>query len=222
MSRRTVSMDDRLYGYVTRAFLREPAVMRRLRDETARLGDGVARMQIAPEQGQLMGLLLELIGARRVIEVGTFTGYSALAMARALPPDGLLIACDVSEEWTRIARRYWSAAGLTRRIQLRLGPGLETLEALLADGQAGSFDAVFLDADKVNQLRYYELALRLVRKGGLIMIDNVYWGVDAKKPGRGRPTAAAIARLNAKLRTDRRVTTALVPVADGLTLARKR
>lgn len=222
MSRRTVSMDDRLYDYLTRAFLREPAVMRRLRRETARLGEGVARMQIAPEQGQLMGLLLELIGARRVIEVGTFTGYSALAMARALPPDGLLIACDVSEEWTRIARRYWSAAGLSRRIQLRLGPGLETLQALLDEGQAGSFDAVFLDADKVHQLRYYELALRLVRRGGLIMIDNVYWGVDAGKRGRGQATAKAIAQLNAKLRTDRRVSTALVPVADGLTLARKR
>lgn len=215
-------MDDRLYDYLTRAFLREPAVMRRLRRETARLGEGVARMQIAPEQGQLMGLLLELIGARRVIEVGTFTGYSALAMARALPPDGLLIACDVSEEWTRIARRYWSAAGLSRRIQLRLGPGLETLQALLDEGQAGSFDAVFLDADKVHQLRYYELALRLVRRGGLIMVDNVYWGVDAGKRGRGQATAKAIAQLNAKLRTDRRVSTALVPVADGLTLARKR
>jgi len=215
-------MDDRLYDYVSRAFLREPAVMRRLREETARLGDGVATMQIAPEQGQLMGLLLELIGARRVIEVGTFTGYSALAMARALPAGGLLIACDVSEEWTRIARRYWSAAGLRRRIQLRLGPGLETLQALLDEGQAGSFDAVFLDADKAEYLRYYELALRLVRRGGLIMIDNVYWGVNAGKRGRGQATAAAIARLNAKLRADRRVSLALVPVADGLTLARKR
>jgi predicted O-methyltransferase YrrM len=215
-------MDERLYDYITRAFLREPAVMRRLRDETARLGDDVARMQIAPEQGQLMGLLLELIGARRVIEVGTFTGYSALAMARALPPDGLLIACDVSEEWTRIARRYWAAAGLTGRIELRIGPGLATLQALLAEGQAESFDAIFLDADKVNLIRYYELALRLLRKGGLIMIDNVYWGVGAKEPGDGKPTAEAIAKLNAKLRTDRRVSTALVTVADGLTLARKR
>lgn len=222
MSLRTEGMDDQLYDYIQRAFLREPAVMRRLREETARLGDDVARMQIAPEQGQLMALLIELIGARRVIEVGTFTGYSALAMARALPPDGLLIACDVSEEWTRIARRYWSAAGVARRIELRLGPGLETLQALLAEKQAGSFDAVFLDAEKINLTRYYELALRLLRPGGLIMIDNVYWGARADEPGDGKPTAEAVAKLNAKLRTDRRVSIALVTVAEGLTLARKR
>ncbi|MBM3318059.1 MAG: class I SAM-dependent methyltransferase [Candidatus Eisenbacteria bacterium] len=221
MTQRTLGLDDRLHEYLTRTFLREPEVMRELRAETARLGE-IARMQIAPEQGQLMGLLLELIGARLVIEIGTFTGYSALAMARALPDDGRLIACDVSEEWTRIARRYWLAAGVAGKIDLRLGPGLATLEALEAEGLGGRVDAAFVDADKAGYDLYYERLLRLLRPGGLIMIDNAYWGARAEDPQGRTPETEAVRALNAKLRDDERVTLALVPVAGGLTLARKR
>jgi len=221
MTQRTLGLDDRLHEYLTRTFLREPEVMRELRAETARLGE-IARMQIAPEQGQLMGLLLELIGARLVIEIGTFTGYSALAMARTLPDDGRLIACDVSEEWTRIARRYWLAAGVAGKIDLRLGPGLATLEALEAEGLGGRVDAAFVDADKAGYDLYYERLLRLLRPGGLIMIDNAYWGARAEDPQGRTPETEAVRALNAKLRDDERVTLALVPVAGGLTLARKR
>ena len=221
MTKRTAGMDDRLYDYISRTFSRETEVMRRLREETARLGD-ISRMQIAPEQGQLMALLLELTGARRVIEVGTFTGYSALAMAGALPPDGRIVACDISEEWTAIARRYWLEAGVAEKIDLRLGPAEQTLESMLAGGEAGAYDAAFLDADKVTYDRYYELLLKLLRPAGMIMIDNAYGGYRAEQPETRNPDTLAIHALNAKLRTDERVSVALVPIADGLTVVRKR
>lgn len=220
MTNRTAGLEDALYDYLTRTFLRDTEVQRELRRETALLGD-VARMQVSPEQAQLMALLLELIGARRVIEIGTFTGYSALAMARALPPGGRLIACDVSEEWTAIARRFWEAAGVADRIELRLGPGLEALNALLAAGEAGAFDAAFLDADKVNHDRYYEILLELLRPGGLIMFDNCYWGLRGEAPDASEE-ARAVRDLNAKLARDERISLALVPVGSGLALARKR
>jgi predicted O-methyltransferase YrrM len=221
MTKRTAGMDDRLYDYISRTFSRETDVMRRLRDETAQLGD-ISRMQIAPEQGQLMALLLELTGSRRVIEVGTFTGYSALAMAQALPPDGRIVACDVSEEWTAIARRFWREAGVAEKIDLRLGRAEQTLEALIAEGGAGAYDAAFLDADKVTYDRYYELLLELLRPGGMIMIDNAYGGYRAEQPETRNPDTLAIQALNAKLRTDERVSVALVPIADGLAVVRKR
>lgn len=221
MTKRTAGMDDRLYDYISRTFMRETDVMRRLREETAQLGD-ISRMQVAPEQGQLMALLLELIGARRVIEVGTFTGYSALAMAGALPADGRIIACDISEEWTAIARRYWREAGVAGKIDLRIGRAAETLEFLIAEGETGTYDAAFLDADKTTYDRYYELLLELLRPGGMIMIDNAYGGFRAEQPETRNPDTLAIQALNAKLRTDERVSVALVPIADGLTVVRKR
>ncbi len=220
MSNRTLSMTDALYDYLLAVSSREPEILRRLRAETARLPN--AGMQIGPEQGQFMGLLVQLMGARRTLEVGVFTGYSSLAVALALPPDGRVVACDVSEEWTAIARRYWAEAGVAGKIELRLGPAVETLDALLADGQADGFDFAFIDADKENYDHYYERALRLVRPGGLIAIDNVLWGGRVADPEAQGESLAAIRALNAKLHRDERVALSLVPIGDGLTLALRR
>lgn len=220
MTRRTLSLDDTLYAYLLEVSLREPEVLRRLREETAGLEE--ADMQIAPEQGQLMALLCELLGARRALEVGTFTGYSALVVALALPDDGRVVTCDVSEEWTRVARRYWAEAGVSHKIDLRLGPALVTLDALLAEGREGTFDFAFLDADKPNVGAYYERALALVRRGGLVAIDNVLWSGRVIDPTAKDRDTEAIRALNAALRQDQRVTLSLVPIGDGLTLARKR
>ena len=194
--------------------------MRRLREETASMEQ--ANMQIGPEQGQFMALLVELIGARSVLEVGTFTGYSALAMAAALPENGALVACDVSEEWTAIGRRYWEEAGVAHKIELRLAPALETLDALLAEGRAGTFDFAFIDADKEGYDAYYERALELVRLGGLIALDNTLWEGKVADPAATDVDTEAIRAINAKLVLDERVTLSLIPVGDGLTLARKR
>jgi predicted O-methyltransferase YrrM len=214
-------MTDDLQAYLAEATIREPPLWRRLREETAALPE--ANMQIAPEQGQFMGLLVELLGVRRALEVGTFTGYSALWVAAALPPDGHLLCCDVSEEWTRIARRYWREAGLDGKIELRLAPALETLDALLEQDEAGSFDFAFLDADKQEYDACYERSLRLLRPGGLIAIDNTLASgrVTAPDPSND-PDTAAIDALNRKIAGDERVTSSLVPIADGLLLARKR
>lgn len=221
MSRRTHGLDDALAAYIEAAWSREPELLARLRAETATLGDD-ARMQIAPEQGQLMAFLAELIGARRALEIGTFTGYSALAVARALPADGRLVACDVSAEWTAIARKYWAEAGVDEKIELRLAPAVETLQKLIEAGEGGSFDLAFIDADKTSYDRYYEFSLELLRPGGLILIDNVYKGRLAADPERGNAAARAIDTLNRKLRNDKRISLSLVPIADGLTLVRKR
>ena len=194
--------------------------MRRLREETASMEQ--ANMQISPEQGQFMALLVELIGARSVLEIGTFTGYSALAMAVALPENGVLVACDVSEEWTAIGRRYWEEAGVGHKIELRLAPALETLDALLAEGRAGTFDFAFIDADKEGYDAYYERALELVRLGGLIALDNTLWEGKVADPAATDVDTEAIRAINAKLALDERVTLSLIPVGDGLTLARKR
>jgi predicted O-methyltransferase YrrM len=221
MSNRTIPLSETLYAYLERTWLREPPLLRRLREETAALG-GPASMQIAPEQGQLMALLLELIGARRVLEVGTFTGYSSLVMALALPADGRLVTCDVSQEWTAIARRYWAQAGMAERIDLRLGPAVDTVAEILARHHAGAFDACFIDADKESYERYYELALELVRPGGILMFDNAFWGGCVADPDNQKPSTVAIRRLNARVREDERVSVAIVPIGDGLMVLRKR
>jgi caffeoyl-CoA O-methyltransferase len=179
-------------------------------------------MQIAPEQGQFMALLLRLIGARQVLEIGTFTGYSALAMALALPENGRLVACDVSEDWTAIARRYWAEAGVEGRIDLAIAPASETLARLRREGGDGRFDASFIDADKPNYPLYYEESLALLRPGGLIMVDNALWSGAVADPARDDPETEALRRLNRTARDDARVDVSLVPIGDGLLLARKR
>jgi len=220
MSNRSISLTDSLYEYLLAVSLREPDLLRQLRQETAT--DPLARMQISPEQGQFMGLLARLMGARRCLEVGVFTGYSSLALALALPDDARIVACDVSEEWTSVARRYWAAAGVADKIDLRLAPALETLEGLLAAGEAGSYDFAFLDADKENYLRYYELALELVRPGGLIVADNTLWSGRVADPANDEASTIALREFNEQLHRDLRVDLSLVPIGDGLTLARKR
>ena len=220
MTRRTSHLSEELYTYLLDISLRELPVMRRLREETASMEQ--ANMQIGPEQSQFMALLVELIGARSVLEVGTFTGYSALAMAVALPENGALVACDVSEEWTAIGRRYWEEAGVAHKIELRLAPALETLDALLAEGNAETFDFAFIDADKEGYDAYYERALELVRLGGLIALDNTLWEGKVADPAVTDVDTEAIRAINAKLALDERVTLSLIPVGDGLTLARKR
>lgn len=219
MGARSLLPDD-IERYVGDVITKETPVQKRLRAETAKLP--MAGMQIGPDQGALLALLVRLIGAKRTIEIGTFTGYSALSVAQALPEGGKVIACDVSEEWTGIARRYWREAGLADRIDLRLGPATQTLKALLEAGGAGSFDFAFIDADKSGYDAYYELCLQLVRPNGLIAVDNVLWSgavVNAKKQD---ADTAALRALNLKIRDDARVDSALLTVGDGLTLARKR
>jgi len=220
MSNRSISLTDSLYEYLLAVSLREPDLLRQLRQETST--DPMARMQISPEQGQFMGLLARLMGARRCLEVGVFTGYSSLSLALALPDDARIVACDVSEEWTSVARRYWAAAGVADKIDLRLAPALETLEGLLAAGEAGSYDFAFLDADKKNYLRYFELALGLVRPGGLIVADNTLWSGRVADPRNAEPDTVALRHFNQRLHRDARIDLSLVPIGDGLTLARKR
>ena len=220
MSNRTLTVDDRLYDYMLAVSLREPAILRRLREETAALAESA--MQIAPEQGQFMAFLVESMGARRTLEIGTFTGYSALSVALALPADGRLIACDVSEEWTTIARRYWREAGVADKIELRLGPGIETLDRLIAEGESGRFDFAFIDADKESYGDYFERVLALLRPGGVIAVDNVLWSGRVADPDDDDADTRAIRAFNRSLRDDSRISLSLLPIADGLTLARKR
>jgi predicted O-methyltransferase YrrM len=220
MSDKLLPFDERLYDYILRNSLREPPILRRLREETARLPKAI--MQITPDQGQFMALLVRLIGARRILEVGTFTGYSSLWMTLAMPEEGRLTACDISEEWTAVARRYWAEAGVADRIDLRLGPAAQTLSGLIDAGEAGAFDLAFLDADKTNYDTYYERALQLVRTGGLILIDNALRHGQVADPQDRDPDTAAVRALNGKLLGDERVDLSLIPLADGLTLARKR
>ena len=219
MSPRTINLDDRLRDYLLEVGVREPDLLRRLREETA--GYPLSRMQIAPEQGQFISLLLRLIGAHRTIEVGVYTGYSSLWSALALPGDGLLVACDINEEWTAVARRYWREAGVEGRIRLHLAPAAETLERLHADGE-GPFDFAFIDADKENYGLYYEQCLRLLRPGGLLAFDNVFWGGTVADPTADDPETRALKRLNRALHDDPRVDLSMVPIGDGLTLLRKR
>lgn len=220
MASRTLAITDSIYRYVVEHSVREHPVQRELREETAAIRH--AGMQIGPDQGQLMALLVKLLGARRTLEVGVFTGYSALAVALALPHDGKVIACDVSEEWTAIARRSWRKAGVAEKIDLRLAPALETLDGLLAAGESGAFDFAFIDADKPNYGAYYERCLALVRCGGLLAIDNTLWSGAVADPGDNGKDTAAIRALNDALLRDERIDLSLLTVGDGLTLALKR
>lgn len=220
MRTNNLGLDDEIYDYLLRVSLREVDVLRRLREETAAMPLSI--MQIAPEQGQFMALLVELMGAVRCIEVGVFTGYSSLAVALALPPEGRITACDVSEEFTAVARRYWRQAGVDHKIDLRLAPALETLDGLIAEGARGTYDFAFIDAEKSEYADYYERLLTLLRPGGLILIDNVLWSGKVADPEIDTIDTVAIRAFNEKLMTDERVSLSMLPVADGLTLARKR
>lgn len=220
MANRTLPMNDAIHGYLVGVSVHEPEVMARLREETARLPS--SQMQIGPEQGAFMGWLVGLIGARRAIEVGTYTGYSALAVSRAMGSEGRLVCCDVSEEFTRVARRYWAEAGVADRIELRLGPARDTLDALLAGGAAGSYDFAFIDADKEGYDAYYERCLALLRAGGVVAIDNVLWGGKVADASHDEASTKALRALNAKVGSDPRVDACMIPIGDGLTLARKR
>jgi predicted O-methyltransferase YrrM len=215
-----LSLTDDLYKYLLSVSLREPEILLQLRQETA--NHPRANMQVAPEQGQFLGFLVKLIGAKKTLEVGVFTGYSSLSVALALPPDGQIVACDVSEEFTSVARRYWEQAGVADKIDLHLAPATETLEYLLSQGQAETFDFAFIDADKENYYRYYELALQLVKPGGLIAIDNVLWSGRVTQPEVQDSATVAIREFNSKLAHDDRIDISLIAIADGLTLARKR
>jgi len=220
VSARTISLDGPLYDYYQRVAVREPDILRRLRETTMAMPHG--GMQISPEQGQLMGLLVRLTGARRAIELGTFTGYSALSVVMAMPPDGRLIACDTSQEWTDVARRFWREAGVEDRIDLRLGKGVATLDALIGEGGAGGYDFIFIDADKKNYDAYYERALVLLRPGGLIGLDNTLWSGRLIDADNKDPATEALRALNQKIHDDQRVDLAMLPIGDGLTLVRKR
>ncbi len=220
MARRTISLTDQLYEYLLAVSLRESDILQRLRQETS--GHEMASCQIAPEQGQFMALLVKLLGARQTLEIGVFTGYSSLWTALALPEDGEIVACDISDEWTATARRYWEEAGVSHKIDLRLGPAVETLKQLIKEGQSNRFDFAFIDADKRNYDAYYEYCLKLVRPGGLIAIDNVLrHGAVVDRAIQDQDTQA-IRALNKKILTDTRVDISLVPIADGLTLVLKR
>ncbi|MBC7973253.1 MAG: class I SAM-dependent methyltransferase [Verrucomicrobia bacterium] len=219
MSNQTIGLNDQLYNYLQSVSLREPEILTQLRQETAQ--HSMSRMQISPEQGQLMALLVQLMGAKKTLEVGVFTGYSSLVVALALPTDGKVVACDVSEEYTAIARRYWQQAGVDDKIDLHIAPALETLDQLLATGQAGTFDFAFIDADKSNYDGYYERSLQLVRSGGLVAIDNVLWYGRVADPQVQDNSTKSIRAFNQKLHEDARVSISMVPIGDGLTLARK-
>ena len=219
MSNKTLSLTNALYAYLVEHSVREPEILQRLRAETAK--DSMSMMQIGPEQGQFMQLLVRLMGAKSCLEVGVFTGYSSLAVALVLPADGHIVACDVSEKWTAIARKYWAEAGIADRIDLRIAPALSTLDGLIASGKSGSFDFAFIDADKTNYLGYYERALTLVRPGGLIAVDNTLWGGQVIDKKVKSEDTQAIRQFNDRLRDDLRIHLSLLPIGDGLTLALK-
>lgn len=216
LSNRTLSLDDRTYEYLLSVSVDETELLRELREETA--GDKFSIMQISPEQGQFMALLVKLTGAKRVLEIGTFTGYSSICIAKALPDDGELICCDDSDKWTTMARKYWKKAGLQDKIKLHLQAASITLQELLDDSAAGSFDFIFVDADKQNYPLYYEQSLKLLRRGGLLAVDNTLWSGSVADPENMEPGTRAIRRFNEMVKNDNRVTKSLVPIGDGLTL----
>jgi caffeoyl-CoA O-methyltransferase len=220
MSSKSIGLSDDLHEYLLSVSLRESAVMTELREETD--AHPKSQMQIAPEQAQFLRLLVQLIGARRTLEIGVFTGYSALAVAEVLPPNGELVACDVSEDYTQVARRYWKRAGVDHKIDLRIAPAAETLQALLDDGQAGTFDFSFIDADKESYDTYYERSLRLLRPGGVIALDNVFRDGRVTGARSDDESVRAIQDLNEKIQDDERVDLSVLPLADGVTLAMKR
>jgi predicted O-methyltransferase YrrM len=220
VSRRSIGLEDAVHRYLLDVSLREPDVLRRLREETASREN--ADMQIAPEQGQFMALLVRLISAERTLEVGTFTGYSALVVSLALPPHGRVIACEISEEYAAIARRWWAEGGVAEKIEIRVAPAAETLDRMLEEGLSGRFDFAFIDADKAGYVEYWERCLLLVRRGGLIAVDNVLWDGRVADPDNDEESTNAIRAFNAHAQGDDRVDLALVPIGDGLTLARVR
>ncbi|MDX2464796.1 MAG: class I SAM-dependent methyltransferase [Porticoccus sp.] len=219
MSNKTLNLTEQLHQYLLDVSLREPDILTALREETASLPS--ANMQISPEQGQFMALLVQLMGAKNAIEVGVYTGYSALAVAMALPDNGQIIACDISDEYTSVARRYWMQAGISEKIDLRLAPATETLSKLIEEGKSSTFDFAFIDADKENYARYFELCFELLRPGGLIAVDNVLWNGAVIDSDNQDVDTCAIRAFNQQLLSDIRVTISMVPIADGLTLARK-
>jgi predicted O-methyltransferase YrrM len=220
MSNASIGLSDEVEAYLRSVGVREAEALQRIRERTADMPEH--GMQIAPEQGAFMALLVRAIGAKRCLEVGTFTGYSSTAVALALPPDGSLVCCDASREWTDVARIGWADAGVADRIELRLGPGIESLDALLAEGNEGSFDFAFIDADKPNYPGYVDRAAKLVRKGGLIAIDNTLWSGRVADASVKDESTQAIRALNANLAGDERFDLSLVPIGDGLTLLRVR
>jgi predicted O-methyltransferase YrrM len=220
MTNQTLGLEPQIYDYLQSVSLREPEILTQLRQETTQHPMG--RMQISPEQGQFMVLLMQLLVANKTLDIGVFTGYSALVVALALPPQGKVIACDISEESTAIARRYWQQAGVADKIDLHIAPAQETLDKLIATGEAATFDFAFIDADKSNYSIYYEQALQLIRPGGLIAIDNVLWSGRVADNQIQDNRTNKIRAFNQKLHQDQRVSISLVPVGDGLTLAMKR
>lgn len=219
MSNRTLTIDDRIYDYLCEVAIDESDLLFQLRQETAQLE--YSMMQISPEQGQFMSLLIKLTGAKRAIEVGTFTGYSSICIASAMPDDGELICCDISPQWTDIAEKYWARANLENKITLFTQPADKTLQTLIDNGQQNRFDFIFIDADKQNYIRYYEMALTLLRKGGLIAVDNTLWSGAVADPENNEPGTRAIRRFNQMLKEDTRVSKSLLPIGDGLTLILK-
>ena len=220
MEIKITKMDERLYEYLLSVSLKEPDVLTRLREEIAR--DPMAILQIPPDQGQLMALLVKLMGAKRILEIGTYMGFSALSMALALPENGYLLTCDINQDWTDVARRYWEKAGVADRIELRIAPALETMNALLAEGQEQSFDLIFIDADKPNYCAYYEAGLRLLRCGGLVILDNVLWKGRVADEREQDPDTVALRAINTLIYQDQRVDASIIPIGDGMTIARKR
>lgn len=220
MSNQSIQLTDNLHQYLLDNSLREPEILTRLRQETAE--HPLVDMQISPEQGQLMGLLVKLIGAKKCLEIGVFTGYSSLVVALNLPEDGIVVACDVSVEFTAIAEQYWQAAGVSHKIDLQIAPALETLDRLIANGEAGTFDFAFIDADKNNYAGYYDRCLQLVRSGGLILVDNVLWYGRVADPSMDKDKRTqAIKEINHQIHHDDRVQISLIPIGDGLTIVRK-
>ena len=220
MSDTTLNLTPNLYDYLKKNSLREPEILKQLRHETHKLSS--ASMQISPEQGQFMRLLIEILGAKKTLEIGTYTGYSALSVALSLPEEGQVITCDINPEWTRMAQRFWKLSEVGYKIQLKLAPALQTLDELLNEGCAETFDFAFIDADKENYIAYYEKSLSLLRTGGLVAIDNTLWSGQVADLAIQDSSTVAIRQLNSKILSDKRVSISMLSIGDGLTLARKR
>ena len=219
MSTATIILDEKLREYLLNISVKESEILRELREETAQME--YSAMQISPEQGAFMSFLVELIQAKRTLEIGVFTGYSALVVAMALPEDGIVTACDVSEEWANVGMKYWKKAQVEDKINLRIAPALKTLDQLLSEGKQGTYDFAFIDADKIEYQGYFDKSLELLRIGGLIAIDNVLWGGSVIDDSIQDSSTKAIRKFNKKLYQDERVSISMVPIGDGLTLARK-
>lgn len=220
MSDMTINLTPNLYQYLQNNSLRMPPVMVELRNKTNQVNE--SNMQISPEQAQFMQLLIEMLNAKKTLDIGVFTGYSSLAVALALPKDGTVIACDINDEWTAIAKEYWMKAGVYDKIDLKIGPAADSLQQLIDNGEDETFDFAFIDADKAGYDKYYELSLQLLRKGGIIAIDNVLWKGKVADPEANDRSTVCLRELNAKLHHDERISLSMIPIGDGLTLARKR